>query len=880
MRSLFITIFSLILSVQPLFSVEITYSSLSLDQKVALLFVASSSESNKHRNIIPLAYFGHPKTDYTFSAQTLFFANAENGFADDLQPAFPNSNVMLSCDSMPLINNVIKTFFQYKPFVSGIITGNLPSELAKLNLDRNHPIPQNIILLNNKQSGNFSGVPIIPLPEKFMIPQRGVLQKSVVEVNKSKTIDVGSRYFLGGDVDKIGFSLEDILKQPYLFITYDLKGDVQKLARAIENHLVDNSLFEERAKWAYDLHIKYRQQTKLSINQSVSAQQILARRKVYESSVALVRNQNNILPLTGLKLSEVIYLDYRKLTNNQYVEHVLFHNPFAVFGKPSDIHEYNKNVSSKKLVSISLCDNINQLKSIVNDTKQLKNLRPNTENILVLMVKINESDWPDIDFQIFNSIVVAYSNESFSLVCATEAIYGGLPFVGHAIADIPKFMQQSIQFTTLQDKLKIGIPEEVGMNVDSLEEIETLINDAISLRATPGAQVIIARNGVVVYNKAFGKTTYAGTQKVTNSHIYDIASITKIVSTTPLLMYYADKKMVDVDKQLKTYLPETDTTNKGNLLLKDILIHKAGLQAGMPTFYSVLNREALKGNMFNKVRSVQYPTRVDEKLFINKTVEMRSDLFSTKHDSIFTVEVAKNLYFSKLFSDSLYRIMLSSPIDKIKGYKYSDLGLGLMQRVVERVGNKSIDILLDSLFFKPLDLTAISYRPLLSFPSDLIVPTEKEDVFRKQLLHGYVHDPAAALMGGVAGHAGLFSNAGDLAKLMQMYINNGLYGQHRVLSQQVIQQFTSQYDKTLRRGLGFDKPEPDSNKVSSVAPEASLESFGHLGFTGTIAWADPKTGLIVVFLSNRVHPDVWNKKMIQLSLRNKIMSKAYASINK
>jgi len=349
-------------------------------------------------------------------------------------------------------------------------------------------------------------------------------------------------------------------------------------------------------------------------------------------------------------------------------------------------------------------------------------------------------------------------------------------------------------------------------------------------------------NGKVIYQKSFGKFTYEKDAKaVDNGTLYDLASVTKIASTALALMKLKTENVFDYKKTLGNYLPNLDGSNKSNIVIEDVLTHQAGLLPWIPFYQNTLEKNGqLKPECYAKCSSSNYPC-----------------------------EVACDLYTVKGMDDSIYQKIVMSKLGKHGEYVYSDLGYYFMQKIIEQQSGKKLDQYVADMYTKIG--VGLVYKPLQYFSVSQIAPTEVDKNFRKQTIQGYVHDPGAALLGGVAGHAGLFGNAYDVAKLMQFYLNNGELKGVRILDSNVVKDFTScHFCPKNRRGLCFEKPELDSKKESPVTNECSAASFGHAGFTGTLAWADPKNKLVFVFLSNRVYPSAEENKLAKLGIRSKI----------
>ena len=400
-------------------------------------------------------------------------------------------------------------------------------------------------------------------------------------------------------------------------------------------------------------------------------------------------------------------------------------------------------------------------------------------------------------------------------------------------------------------RLKYTVPEELNIPSEEFSRIDTIANRAIRAGAMPGCQVLVAVDGKVIYEKGFGYHTYEKLQPVKTSDVYDLASITKIAATTLELMKLYEQKKIILDEKISKYLPEIKKSNKKNIILRDLLAHQAGLVAWIPFWKST----------FVEGEPIPYT-------------------YSTAGGPSYPFRVAEGLYLSKVYQDSIWNRIIKSPVNKEKKYLYSDLDFILAADIVERQTHKHIDELVENDFYKPMGLSTMGYSPRKHILINRIVPTENDKLFRKQLIQGDVHDPAAAMMGGVAGHAGLFSNASDLATLMQMLLNKGEYGGHKYLESSTIEEFTrTQFPQNNnRRGLGFDKAEADPAKPSPTCKSASPRTFDHQGFTGTCVWADPEQNLVYVFLSNRVNPDAENEKLSKMNVRTEIQQVIYDAI--
>jgi beta-glucosidase-like glycosyl hydrolase/CubicO group peptidase (beta-lactamase class C family) len=455
----------------------------------------------------------------------------------------------------------------------------------------------------------------------------------------------------------------------------------------------------------------------------------------------------------------------------------------------------------------------------------------------------------------FGEVVACYEDDAIFQRAAAEWLAGKWPARGKLPVTVGGWKHGT--GTTARRGLQRVHPAEVGMRAEVLQRIDSIAAEAIVQRATPGCVVAVVKNGRLVFHKAYGRMTYQDTAEVSLETIYDLASVTKVSATTLAVMKLVEQGKLDVKKPLSTYLPWLIGSDKENLTLENLLLHQAGLVAWIPFFREVTN----------SATGAPDPT-----------------LFSHIKSPGFSIVVNREMYMRNDWVDTMHRRIRQSPVEAgLLRYVYSDNNFILLGRVVESVTGQSLGRFVQSQFYEPLGMQHTGYRVYERFPVAQIAPTEREKIFRKGLIWGYVHDPGAAMLGNEAGHAGLFGTASDLAVLYQMLLNGGVYDGRRYLKKETIDRFTSYQTPISRRGLGFDKPEKDNNRrAASAAYPArwvSRATFGHTGFTGTCVWADPDRNLIYIFLSNRVHPDGGdNRKLLELNIRSRIHDIVYESM--
>ncbi|MEO7265459.1 MAG: glycoside hydrolase family 3 N-terminal domain-containing protein [Ferruginibacter sp.] len=450
------------------------------------------------------------------------------------------------------------------------------------------------------------------------------------------------------------------------------------------------------------------------------------------------------------------------------------------------------------------------------------------------------------------NLVVCYEDDAIIQNTAIDMLQGKLSYKG----TLPVTVCDNLEFgagITNTFNLPSVNPEEAGLDAAKLNTIDSIAYDAISRKAIPGAVILAIKDGKIAYQKAFGTESFTSNKPVTLSSVFDMASVTKICATTISLMKLYDEGKLNFKKTLGDYLTWTRGSNKENITIEQMLLHQGGLSAFIP-----FHRETLDKSGIPKPGTFSY----------------------TKSDS-FSIPVAANMFMRNTWRDTMYKRILQSPLGESGKYVYSDNDFILLGKIVEAISGMSLDSYVRKNFYDPMGLSSAGFLPMNHMLLSQIIPTEDEKQFRVQLLQGYVHDPGAAMFGGVSGHAGLFSNAYDIASIMQMLLNGGEINGHRYLQKSTVDLFTAYHSDISRRGYGFDKPEKDNATRKEPYPtlSASPLTFGHTGFTGTCTWADPDNKVLFVFLSNRVNsptPDLF----LKMNVRPKVHETIYQAIIK
>lgn len=574
-----------------------------------------------------------------------------------------------------------------------------------------------------------------------------------------------------------------------------------------------------------------------------------------ENAVTVAKNNKAILPIKQINKKSIAYVSmgdddgtayYEQLTKyakvdkvsaehlDQLIDKLKNYNYVIVgFHKKNDNPWQNFKFTDKEMV---------WLYEIARNNTTILNVFARPYALLDLKTNTN-----------IEGIVMSYQNSEISQKVSAQILFGAVEAKGKLPVSIGDDFPAGTSFETKSLKrLSYGLPESVGMNSYKLQRMDSLIDRTLNRRMTPGFQMLIAKNNKVIYNKNFGYHDYSKKQVVTDTSLYDVASLTKILATLPLFMELEEKKIVSLDTKLKTMLPQLAKTNKKNITVKKMLSHYAQLQAWIPFYYQTMD-----------------------------TITMTADekYYRTKPNGEFNIKIADKFYLRRDYKDSIYEAIAQSDLRERLSYKYSDLPYYFLKQYIEGFYGNSLDKISQDHFYEPLGARHTSYMPLKKFNKSQIVPTENDTLWREQVVQGYVHDQGAAMLGGIGGHAGLFSTANDVAKIMQMYINGGYYGGVRYLKPETIDKFNTAYfvDKKVRRGVGFDKPQLD--EVGPTCGCVPMSSFGHSGFTGTYTWADPENELIYVFLSNRTYPDAGNRALIAEDIRTKLQRLMYEAID-
>lgn len=673
------------------------------------------------------------------------------------------------------------------------------------------------------------------------------------------------------DFSDVGMVEADALRagNDILLLPVDARVGILNIYNAIESGYIDQELIDEKCKkilrWKYDAGLTKHTPVELTnIKQDINSSNAkLITLHSNARAVTLVRNTAGRVPLQNLdtlSIASVIIGDtlitpfQRMLSNYAPVTHFNITKDVT----KCEVDSLKKWLEPYDLVIVAFVRSSDLPSKRFNVTKSAASFVDSLAMVKKTMLNLCASPY-SLEFfknpEAFESIIVSYQDNALMQELTAQALFGGRQINGQLPVSANGWFKAGDGLVNNKvTRVSFGMPEEVNIASSDLAQIDSLVYMGIDTMAFPGAQVVVIKNGKVIINKAYGTKTYDSYEPLRTDDIFDLASLTKVLGTTMMAMKLTDDEIINPDKKLSHYYDKLKKSNKKDASIREIMAHEARLQSFIP-FHQGMETDTTK------------PT---------------SKYFARHYSIDFPHRVADGLYARESFPEALIDSIVDSKLLVKKGYKYSDLGFILLAKAFEELTQTSFSHYLNENFYKKLGLTTMGFHPRDRFSINRIAPTENDNIFRHQIVQGDVHDQTAALLGGVAGHAGLFSNALDVGILMQMVLNNGTYGGVKYFDSTVVAEFTKPQfpGRDNRRGAGFDKPPLKPGDPSPTSDYVSSSSFGHSGFTGTYFWVDPAEDLVYVFLSNRVYPDATNVKITQLNIRTKIQDVIYNAIMK
>ena len=740
--------------------------------------------------------------------------------------------------TLPVINGDIKRLnnVELYPFrrliEDGIAESIMLAHLSVPALDEKYPSSLSYKTVNNllRDDYEFNGITITDA-----LDMKGVLQ--------DPNINVDLRAFeVGNDI---------------ILMSTNVSQGVKLISESFKKGKISESRLSSSVKKILSLKAK----SNLKNFKNISTENILSKvntskdtllySKAMRSAITLVKNTNNILPLTNNKkylhvaFGENDRGDHLYDKMNKYLNVDTYTNdditPLFIKTKYDGIlisyHGSSKSPYASNIIPKEIVEKINSI---------------SVNNNVVLNLFLNPYSLNSFkSIENFESIVIGYQNNMISQEVLADLLFGVSSFKGKIPVSNNFFKVNHGLTFSKKNIIGFSRPSYEGFDTARLSYLDSIAKNAIDSMMTPGIQMLVSRKGKIVYNKSFGYHTYEKVNKLENNHVFDLSSITKILATMPLVLQEFDKKNISLETNLSELFPKKKLNEKGSISIKEMLSHYARLRPWIPFYEETLNRKEKPKSRFYKSNS----------------------------KSTFSTQVSENLFLKSNYREKIFKSILDSELRDTLEYKYSDLPFYFLKFWFEDLYNKPLNILADEKIFEPLGLKRTMFNPHESISLEEIVPSERDDFFRHSKLHGYVHDEGAAMLGGISGHAGLFSNAYEVAIVLQAMIQKGSYNNQRLFSENSFNTFNYCYycDNDNRSGVGFDKPQIEG-KHGSTFGGVSMNSFGHYGYTGSIAWADPDEEIIFIFLSNRTYPTRENTLLQTSNIRTRAQEIVYKSL--
>ncbi len=654
-----------------------------------------------------------------------------------------------------------------------------------------------------------------------------------------------------------------------LEFTEDVPKAIEEISKAVKQGLISQKEIDQRVRkiLAVKQWVGLNQYKPISpeniLNDLNTPEAKLLNRQLVKASLTVLKNNNKILPVKKLDKVKIASVSFGAKRETAFQESLSLYTHVTHFQLPLD-------ASAEKVDSVR--QEIKKHDLIIGGIHDVSKFPRNTletsSEVAAFIKEVSENKSNIFTFfknpYVLNSVegiekaeglIVTYQDSELTQELAAQLIFGGIGANGKLPVSVGEKFDAG-------DGLKVEggirfsytLPEEVGMDSAILySKVDSLMQEAMAEKAIPGGQILVAKDGKVVMHEAYGLHRYSDTIKVKRTDLYDLASVTKISSALPALMKLYDEGKFDLEAGIEDYLPYFRNSNKDEVPFRQILTHQARFKPWIPYWKNTLRKNgSYKWYTFKKDSSARYPVKVSE-----------------------------NMWLHRNYQKKMFRAIKKSPLEQEAKYKYSGLAFYLLPAIVEEITGEDFRGYINENFYDKLGATTLTYRPLEEFPLKRIVPTENDFLFRNKAIHGDVHDEGAIMMGGISANAGLFANANDLAKLMQMYLNMGSYGGERFIEEATLREWTkTQFpENDNHRAIGFDKPYLEyKGESSNTAKDAGKASFGHTGFTGIYAWADPETDLLYLFLSNRVLPTRENTRLYKLDTRTNIQQAIYDSL--
>lgn len=661
-------------------------------------------------------------------------------------------------------------------------------------------------------------------------------------------------------------------------------SDLAAVKRAIEEGVLDLADIEAKClkileyKYIVGLH-NYKPIDLVNLSERLNtphADWLVA--KLNSEAITVVKNESDMIPVKQLDKKKIAALAIGEGTGNEFQSYLNKYDSVACFSLStnSSAAQVQQVYNQLAKYDVIICS-VHTVR--IPESESLRQLAASKEVILSFFTQPYSVRNYRASIQRAKGVVIGYESTPMAQRYAAQVIFGGIGAKGKLPVSIPDLYFAGTGIFTEKTRLGYHEPEEAGMNATRLHVVETIVQEGLDEKAFPGCQLLVAKDGLIVYNKAFGYYDYSGREVVTENSVYDLASVSKAAGTLLEVMKAYDEKKFTLNSEIGESVPELKGSDKSDLTIRELLYHQSGVRPTINFYLNAIDKDSYAGGLYSPAEKPTHPVRFGAKTWVRNDFEFFQSLVSSTPKEGFTTEVAQNFYVHDTFNDSIIHQIKESKLNTRGRYAYSCINFIMLQMAVENQLGDSLDKLLRRDFYDRLGAWTLTYNPLQRMDVSRIVPTEEDNFLRRQLLRGYVHDEAAAFKGGVSGNAGLFSNTNDLAKVLQLFLEQGTYGGETYLSKETTLLFTQSKSPTSRRGLGFDKPNLTNQNTSPCGALAPKSVYGHTGFTGTCFWVDPDNQLIYIFLTNRVNPTRINSKLSALDIRTRIQDVIYKSID-
>lgn len=653
--------------------------------------------------------------------------------------------------------------------------------------------------------------------------------------------------------------------------------DITAMEKAVKSGTISATAIETSCKkmlaYKYALHLDSLQPVSVTgIKSRLNSPQADAvNRRLAAASMTVIFNRDSLLPVADVYEKKIAVVNIGATADNTFTRYCKKYADVTAYSSTGTAFGANTIAEIKKhdIVIVGVYTDKQWARDLLARFTSCDNLVP------VFFVNPYKMNKFRASLDNPATLVIAYDDTEYTREYAAQALFGGIDVTGTLPVNLKHIAPMGTGVKLKKTRLGYTSPLSEGIAPAAATRIDSLIKAGLSNKAFPGCQILVARNGNVIIDRSYGKTDFISGIPVNDETIYDLASVSKATGTLPGIMKAYDCGLFNLDDRASQHIPGLRGTDKEDITVRQLLYHESGMPAALNMFTLMMDSTTYEAPLIKRKRSALYSIKIEDRAYGNNRAKLRRDITATTRSGDFNIEAARGLYVSTATFDTIMSRIYNATLRPTSAFHYSCLNFCLLMDMEQHLTGIPHDCWVGDSIFAPLGARHTLYRPLSRWKKKHIAPTENDRFLRRQTLHGYVHDETANLSGGVQGNAGLFSCAGDLAMLCQMWLNGGEYGGHRILSESTVRLFTTDKSPTCRRGLGFDKPDTDNPDSSPTTPLAPASVFGHLGFTGTVFWVDPDNDLIFIFLCNRVNPSRNNAAFSRLNIRPALLETIY-----